>query len=78
VIEAPEGGGVVPSVVEDEGVELDVAFLDEFGTEGVNAIKGAGLGVAILVADVVPGVVIQERLVGARTYALNVREKIAA
>ena len=77
-VEAPEGVGIVPAVVEEERVELDVALDDELLAEGVDAIDGAGFVETIFIAEVVPGVVVEEGLVGARALGLDVGEEGAA
>jgi len=50
---------------------VGVAAVDEFVAEGVDAIEHVGFGKAIRVADVVPGVVIQEWPVSARPFRFD-------
>jgi len=78
MIETPEGSGVIPSIIEDERVELYAAFFGELGAEGMYAVESVGFGVTVLVADVVPAVVIQEGRVRARSLVFYLREKSAA
>ena len=76
-MESPEGGRVIPPIVEQEGVEHDAALLVQLGA--VRGDHGERVGFAVLgeVADVVPRVVVQEGAVGVRALALDVRLEIA-
>ena len=70
--------GVVPTVVEEEGVELDVAGDGELPAEGVDAVERAGFVEAVSVTEVEPGVVMEEGPIGTRALVLNIGEEGAA
>ena len=78
VVEAPEGVGVIPAVVKEEGIELNVAVKDKLLAEGIDAVNGAGFTEAVFIAEVEPGVVVEERLIGAGALGFDVGEEVAA
>src|SRR5205085_11122341 len=76
-VECPERLGVVPAVVEEKGIEHDAALPNELLAECLNGADGLRLRVLREIADVVPGVVMQERPVRVRALAFEVCEKVA-
>ena len=77
-VEAPERVGIVPAIVEEIRVELYVPLDDELLAKCVDAVEGPGLGEAIFIAEVVPGVVVEEGLIGARALGFDVCEECSA
>ena len=74
-MEVPQCLGIVPAVVEQEGVERHAALGVQLRLVGVDDRERDGFVVLVAVADVVPRVVVQERPIGMRPLALHVLEE---
>src|SRR5690349_16612773 len=74
-MEFPDRVVIVPPVVEEEGIHFHSSLLDEFPTKLADSIDTVGLVVRCEITDVIPRVVMQERLIAPCPLALDVREK---
>src|ERR1700690_325164 len=68
---------VVPTVIVKVRIESDAALDVKLVAEGIDHVQGTRLVVWSEIAEVVPGVVMQERAVGMGALALHVTQKIA-
>src|SRR5262249_19348761 len=76
--ELPQVRVIVPAVVEQEGVHLHAASAHQLLTEGVNGVQRVALRVGREIADVVPGVVVQEGTKRRGTLTFQIRPETAA
>ncbi len=76
--ERPGAGQVVPAVVEQEGIDLHPALDAQFFTEGMDTVQRIGFGIGGVIADIVPGIVVQEGAIGVGAFRLDIVEKVAA
>ena len=76
-METPERLGIVPTVVEEERIELHATPSLQLFTERRDHGERFGLVELREVPEVVPGVVVKERPVRVRALALEVRQKVA-
>src|SRR5579884_1483911 len=77
-VKAPQRGMIVPPIVKEIRIERDAALVMQFASERVDAVQRPGFVIGVEIAQIIPGVVMQECAVRMRALALNVIQKIAA
>jgi hypothetical protein len=76
-VELSKRSVIIPSIVEEKRIQLHAAFLLQFFSEGLDTIYSCILIIGSKVAEIVPGVVVKKRAIWARTFALNICQKVA-
>src|SRR5579862_7221793 len=77
-IKLPQLRGIIPAIVEHEAVEFDAALFRDLLAEAIDLGYGILLGVAIVISQVIPRVVMQECAVGMRSFEFEISEEVAA
>jgi hypothetical protein len=71
-VKVPQSLGIVPAVIKEKRIQLHAAFLDKFGAEGMDYVECRSFVVLIGIAEIVPGVVVQERPIRMSAFAFQV------
>src|SRR5579871_6804469 len=74
-VEFPKRSVVVPSIVEENGIKCYTPLIVQLMTKGIDSANCASLIVRIEIAEVIPGVVVQEGSIRVRSLAFDISKK---